>query len=478
MPETTLETQPLEPSADDKIRRAGALILGGGISGLALAAFLRRDGVDAVVLERSERPGGAIGSLEHEGFVFERGPNTVLDKYASLDELIEWAGLNEAAVRVPMRSQARHVWLKGALHPAPTGPGTFMRSPLLSFKSKLALMREPFVRAEPGDETVAAFVTRRLGREWLENLITPVVTGIWAGDPERLSIAHAFPVMKEMERDGGSILRGAMKQKLRARKEGRRKKRLVSFVGGLQRLPRAIALKLGEAYQGRAEALTVSAAPGGEWAVRVLRPNGEEIWKTPRLVVAAEGHQSAEWLRPHNAELATALDAVRYNQLAIVSLGIDAAGAALPPGFGFLAPRRQGLNILGCITNSNFIPSSAPPRCATMAVFTGGDLEPGVLDLEDQKIVEVVIRDLRKALKWDGRVKAMHIQRWPRGIPQYDMNQGAREALFERAEADRPGLYLAGNWRGGVAVGERVERMKELAARMKAAAMTDKGAAS
>jgi oxygen-dependent protoporphyrinogen oxidase len=450
-------------------RPVDVLICGGGISGLSLATWLRRAGVEAVVLDRNATPGGVIGTLHQDGFIFERGPNTILDKYDSFNELVQLAGLEDEIIRVPLATQQRHVWLGGRLNQVPTNPLAFLRTPLLPREDKLNLFREPFVPPVRDDETVADFVRRRLGKAWLRNLVTPMVSGIWAGDPERMSTEHSFPVMKEMERDGGSLIRGAFRRIRRIAAERkaaglpRRKKNLVSFLGGLQRLPIALAEKLGENYHSGVSITSLHPLEGGGFSVAALHGDHEETWTARELVIAAEADQAAKWVEPFDAETAIALRSVPYNRLAVVGLGLGAADAALPPGFGFLAPRGEGLRILGAIINSNFLPGRAPAGAAALTIFIGGELDPAAADLSEEELIEHVRHDLGLALQWRGAVRSAYVEHWPRAIPQYDMLHANRLRWIAAAEARWPGLNLVGNWRGGVAVGDRVETTLKLA---------------
>lgn len=459
------------------------LICGGGISGLSLAAWLVRGGADVAVLDKNSKPGGVIGTIHQDGFIFERGPNTVLDKHASFNELIDWAGLEPEIIRARLAAQKRYVWLRGALREVPTNPLSFLASPLLPPRGKLALFAEPFVRCNPDDETVADFVRRRLGPSWLRNLIVPMVSGVWAGDPEKISTQYSFPVMKEMERDGGSLIVGAarrMFQKAKERKkrklvvppsggidalpgcvppEGGRanfariKKSLVSFRDGLDALPARLAEKLGDRYHGSTRIERIADAPGDGFSVLA----GGRTWRARHLVIAAEADQAAEWLEPLDGEVAAVLRHFPYNRLVAMGLGIDATEARLPGGFGFLVPRGEGLRILGAIVNSNFLPGRAPQGCAAMTIFIGGDLDAAATDLNDDEIMGLVRRDLRRAVGWQGQPKSVYMERWRRAIPQYTMRHGERLRQIEAAEARRPGLHLVGNWRGGVAIADRIE---------------------
>jgi oxygen-dependent protoporphyrinogen oxidase len=482
----------IENTAPGDARTADVLICGGGISGLSLAAWLERAGVRAIVIDKNKRPGGVIGTIHKDGFLFERGPNTILDKYESFDELIGIANLENEILRAPLNEQVRHIWLRGALRPVPTGPWGFVTTPLLGLRGKLALLGEILEPYHPQEESVADFVRRRLGEDWVRNLITPMVSGIWAGDPAKLSIEHAFPIMKEMERDGGSIIRGAIRRMKRAKMDGkpRRRKNLVSFRDGLQRLPEALAARLGERYRSATAIERIEPAGDGAWRVVTSaagrsnieneneNENGREagaqrqVWTARELVIAAEADHAARWIEGFDSEAAAVLRSFPYNRLVVAALGIEKRQARLPEGFGFLAPRGEGVRLLGAIINSNFLPGRAPERCAALTIFIGGDLDQAAFDLDDDEIIGLLKRDLRVALGWSGVYRSLHLERWPRAIPQYDMRHGRRLAQIEEAEARHPGLHLVGNWRGGTAIADRVEFTRALAQRISKKLMT------
>jgi oxygen-dependent protoporphyrinogen oxidase len=460
-------------------RRADVLICGGGITGLSLAAWLAQRGIDAHVLDKNADPGGVIGTLDVGDYRFERGPNTLLNKYDSLDRLLAWAGLEEEALSVPLAGHRRYVWLNGKLHPVPTGAMSFLTTPLLPLAGKLAILREPLRAANPDDESVADFVARRLHRSWVRNLITPMVSGLWAGDPEQLSIEHAFPIMKKLERDGGSLLVGAvrhMRRKAAERKTAgkpRAARAMISFREGLAVLPRRLAARLGDRYHRSVtiEAIEPCGAAGGGaggFTVKARHDGRPETWHCRRLVVAAEAPHAARWIAPFDRQAAAVLDGFPYNRMIAVGVGIAPGQTAIPDGFGFLVPRGESIRILGAIFNSNVFPNRAPEGGHALSIFMGGQLDQAVWDLDNDQIAGAVRRDLRAALGWSGEPAALHIERWKRAIPQYDMRHGERLRQIEAAESRWPGLHLLGNWRGGVSVPDRVEVAAGLADRLAA----------
>jgi oxygen-dependent protoporphyrinogen oxidase len=237
---------------------------------------------------------------------------------------------------------------------------------------------------------------------------------------------------------------------------------MLSFKDGLQSLPRALAARLADRYHPRTSVETVSPLEGGGFTVRARRDGDPVAWTARHVVVAADGAPAADWVRAMDSGLAALLESFPYNRLIVISLGIERASATLPAGFGFLVPRGEELRILGAIVPSNFLPGRAPDGCAALSVFIGGELDDTAFDLADDEIEGVLCRNLRRAIGWDGRARAIHIERWPRAIPQYDLRHAARLRQIAQAEARWPGLHLAGNWRGGVGVPDRVEFARRL----------------
>jgi oxygen-dependent protoporphyrinogen oxidase len=445
--------------------RTDVLVCGGGISGLATAAWLRQKQVNVHVLEKSSRPGGVIHTEQHGDYLFETGPSTILNRHASMDELVGFAGLEDACIRVPIRSPARHIWFRGRLHRVPGSPLAFLGSGLLPWSSKLGILRELFVSPVTEPESVTQFIRRRLGQPWLENMVTPMISGIWAGDPGQLSVEHAFPTLKALEKEHGSLIKGmfrTMKQK--RRDPNRRIAQMVSFREGSEALPRALALKLGEHFHASTTVNHIRPREGGGFEVEITSAGEHATWTADRVVLAADAGVTAGWVRNLDTALSAALQNQPYNRLTIVGLGIAKKDLEhLPDGFGFLCVRDHGLRILGAIIASNFFAGRAPDDACTLTVFTGGELDPAVMDLDDGQLGGAVKRDLARALGWNGKEQCRVIRRWERGIPQYDMRHGERLKQLAEAEARHPGLHLAGNWRRGTSIAECIENARLLA---------------
>jgi oxygen-dependent protoporphyrinogen oxidase len=436
-------------------------VVGAGISGLATAFHLQRRGHSVRVLESASRAGGVIGSHRREGVLYETGPNSTLDTTPLIGELLEAAGIAGERRDAAAVAAKRYVLRGGQLLPLPTSPGAFIATPLFSLAAKLALLREPFVAPAPPDreESVAAFVRRRLGVEFLDYAIEPFVAGIYAGDPELLSVPAAFPRLYALEQRYRSLIRGQIlgaRERARAREKAKNAASSFSFRDGMQTLPDALARAL----------------PGLETGVRIVRlariadglfeVEGERagVGVTARsraVVLAVPADIAAGLVRQLAPAAAQALDAIPYAPVAVVASAYRRADVkhALD-GFGFLSPRKEGRPILGTLFSSSMFDGRAPAGTVLLTTFVGGSRNPELARSSPEEIAQTVGRELA-ALLGAATPQWREVAQWPRAIPQYTLGHSGRIAAIERAEAAVPGLFLRANYRGGVSVGDCIK---------------------
>jgi oxygen-dependent protoporphyrinogen oxidase len=437
------------------------LVVGAGISGLATAFHLQRRGHAVRVLEAAGRPGGVIASHRRDGALYETGPNSTLDTTPLIGELLSAAGIAGERRDATAAAAKRYVLRGGRLVPLPTSPGAFLRTPLFSLRAKLALAREPFVAPAPPDreETVADFVRRRLGREFLDYAIEPFVAGIYAGDPDALSVRAAFPRLHALEQRYRSLIRG---QYLGARERARRGEKAknaaasFSFREGMQTFPDALARSLRGLETG---IRVVRLARGGDGAfvVEAERDGERHAAQARALVLAVPADAAAGLVRPLVPAAAQALDAIAYSPVAVVASAyrrVDVRHAL--DGFGFLAPRKEGRPILGALFSSSMFDDRSPADTVLLTTFVGGARNPVLAQSAPDEIGAVVERELA-ALLGAASPRWQEVVRWPRAIPQYTLGHLARIAALERAEADVPGLFFRSNYRDGVSVGDCVK---------------------
>jgi oxygen-dependent protoporphyrinogen oxidase len=453
-----------EPSSD-------VLVVGAGLSGLALATSLVERGVGVRVLEASADVGGNLRTRRVEtaegAWLVDLGPNSFGEHSTAFVGLARRAGIEGRLVRAPASAERRFIWRAGRLREVPSNPLKFLASNLLPLGGRLRLMREPWVKPRPAgapEESLAQFCDRRLGRAAREKLLTPVVGGIYAGDPSELGAESAFPAMVALEREHGSLIRAAMRGKGPPSRG-----RLCSFVDGLAELPAALRRRLGAVVTTDAPVRRV-ARNGDRW--RVETADGR-AFDAARLVVATPASEAAEMLAPVDAALARELAAITYAPMTVVHVGAPRdALPRLPRGFGFLVPRDEGLRILGAICSSELFPGRAPDGHALLTVFTGGRLDPQASTLDDAAVRRFVLADLARAVGLVGEPALFQTTRWPRAIPQYVVGHKDRVARVDAAVRALPGLTLIGNWKGGIAMPDCVRAADSAADELAAARPT------
>ncbi len=446
------------------------VIIGAGISGLTAAYYLKQAGRNVLLLESSARVGGVIQSFEAEGFLLERGPNSLRGTHEFLD-LVDDLKLTKELMTANPKAPA-YVYFNQALHPVPMSPLALLKTKLLSTPAKLRLLREPFIAArhETSEESLASFVRRRLGHEVLERLVAPFVSGVYAGDPEQLSVQASFARLAESEANSGSIFSSAIQATRTARankdrlQRSLRPYRLCGFRQGLQTLPDAMAKALGASLLTEAQVYSISQISARKFQITYTHTQQTQTVEAASLIIATPSFVAAQLLADLAPELTTLLAEIPYTTLATVPLAYRVSQVTrVLDGFGFLVPRGQGLRTLGSIWNSSLFANRAPEGFVLLNNFIGGETDREAMQLSDAELTTIVHQDLQTVLGITGEPHRLPITRWQRAIPQYNLGHAARVATIEAVLARRPGLQLAGNYLHGVALGDCLKRGKEIA---------------
>ena len=449
------------------------LVVGAGISGLATAYALQKAGVAAVVVEASARPGGVIQSVEKEGYLIECGPQSFAGN-ASITAICH--DLDILNLRLLADPKApRYVLIDGKLQSVPMGPG-LLTSPVMAGGTRSAILKDILMksRAPEPDESVAAFTRRKFSATLLDRLVGPFVSGIYAGDPEKISLRAAFPILYEAESLAGSVVRGAFKVlKERKAKRGnapREKSTLQTFQLGNETLVRALASKLEERLFCDVELTSITALdPGREpkaprFLVTMNTPRGPEKLEAERLVLAVPTQVAGGLLVGLHPEFQKQLGGIEYAGVGVVSLGYKKNHVANAlAGFGFLVPRSSGLNVLGTVWNSSLFPRRAPDGEALLTSFVGGATNPGVLQKAPDELVALVHGEIAPLLGISHEPVFNNVTVWPRAIAQYNLGHTARIAEIEKLRQGFPGLHFAGSYLNGPAIGTCVEQALKVA---------------
>ena len=439
-------------------RHVPALVIGGGISGLVCAYALRKAGIDAQVVEASPRPGGVIHSVTRDRFLLELGPQSFSGTPA-LRELCAELGISNELLQAPPHA-SRYVLIDGQLRPVPLSPPAFFLSSLVGASTKWALVRDILGKSIPpdGDETVAAFVRRKFSPQLLDRLVGPFVSGIYAGDPERLSVRSAFPQLYEAELATGSIVRGMLRL-AKSRKGPRERPTLLTFRDGNETLVRALANKLGPSLLTETTAAEISRQQDGTFAIRLQNNGRDESVSAGSIILATPTEIAGKLLGQLDSSFESLLSPVEYAPVAVVSLGYrqEDVGHSLN-GFGFLVPRSAGLRVLGCVWNSSLFPGRAPEGRALLTGFVGGTTDSAVATLEPQQLPGLVHREVSPLLSIAHAPVFSNVTIWQRALPQYNLGHAGRLAAVAKACSRFPGLWLIGNYLQGPAIGSCVEQ--------------------
>jgi oxygen-dependent protoporphyrinogen oxidase len=436
------------------------LVIGGGLAGLNAAYQAKRAGAEVRLLEKADGAGGVIQSLREQGFLCETGPNTLMNRDPALQQLIADLGLAKEIVEAAPAARERFIVREGKLVAVPMSAGQFLTTPLLTVAAKLRLLAEPWAKArtknKSGEESLADFARRRLGAEVFTYGLEPFVAGIFAGDPEKLSVRHAFPRLQAMETEHGSLARAAIQALKNRRKRSGPSPRLISFQDGLGTLPRALAKQLGESITLQCSLISLENAGSGQWEAAWKTPTAQFREKFDGVTLTVPAHALASLPLPVKLHDQLApLANIEYPPVSVVMLGYPRHAVGHPlDGFGVLVPAVEKLFILGVLFNSTLFPGRAPAGEVLLTVFIGGARQPELAGLTDAALAATAIVDLEKLLRISGAPVFQKIVRWPLGIPQYHLNHGDKLTVMEQVERDWPGLTLAGSYRGGVSIAQ------------------------
>jgi oxygen-dependent protoporphyrinogen oxidase len=437
-------------------------IIGAGITGLTAAFYLKRNGIPVTVYEASGRVGGVIQSLRKDGYLAEFGPNTLLETSSKISQLVRDAGLQSRRLDPDPKAEARYVVRYQRPIAMPAKPLGFFTTDLFTLKAKLAVVREPFIkpRRDGVEESIAQFVVRRFNQEFLDHAIDALVAGIYAGDPHKLSVTHAFPKLKALEDNYGSMIKGQLFGGRERKKRGEVAKDRApkfSFDEGLQVLPDGLAAQLGDAVRLNTAVSKLKQTSEG-WTVTSTSLAGEAENEHSAVIYAGTAFKLAQLKIESDKSVNLApLSEIRYPPVASVVLSFRREDVAHPcEGFGMLIPRVEGFKILGTIFSSSLFPNRAPAGHHTLTSYIGGERYPELASLAPEKLYELVCEDLRVLLGVKGKPTFQHCVFYPRAIPQYNVGYGKYRQLMTETETAAPGLFLAGHYRDGVSLSDSI----------------------
>jgi oxygen-dependent protoporphyrinogen oxidase len=459
------------------------VIVGGGISGLATAYLLSEKAkkgeiespLNLTLLEGDSRLGGNIWSEKVDGFLCERGANGFLDNKPWTLELCDKLGISDRLLRTNDSARKRFIYSEGKLHQLPESVlSFFLKSQILSVYGKLRILLEPFTKKpkEGIDETIADFVKRHIGEESLRKLVGPMVSGVFAGDPYRLSLKSSFPIMAELEKEGdGSLVKAMfrrMKKSKEDKKEGKAVKKggptgpggiLTSFKEGIEYLIHILGERLGGKVATSTEVQSIEKNPQKDhpYIIYFKDKNGEGKIDADVVVLATPSYVTAKMIEILEPNIADMLNEIPSPPIVVICLGYNRSLISHPlDGFGFLIPHEERMNILGCLWDSSMYEGRAPEGYVLLRAMVGGARRPEMASLKDDELIKLVRKDLEVILEIDVAPEFIRIYRHEKAIPQYIVGHSERMRTVEEALKKHPGLFLTGNSYYGIGINDCV----------------------
>jgi oxygen-dependent protoporphyrinogen oxidase len=445
------------------------VIVGGGISGLSLAYVLleQKPSLDIAILESEKKAGGKIWTDKVDGFLCEGGVNGFLDNRPRTLELVGKLALT--SLRSNDNARKRYIFSEKKLNLLPESPRSFFTSDLLSLYGRLRIVYELFVPRKKGnDETLADFARRRLGKEAYEKLIDPMASGIFAGDPEKMSLKSCFPRIEALEVQYGSLIRALIRLQKEAKKSGKKVGPgpggvLTSFYDGMETLVNGLKHHLGERLKTNCKVVSI----GKKGDIYSIHLSDNSNIEAESVVVATPAHVASGVVKDIDKHLSLTLDEIYYPSVSVVCLGYKRDRFQHPlDGFGFLIPYREKRKVLGTLWDSSIFPNRAPEGYVLLRSMIGGVRMSDLAMENDEVLVKVVTNELHDIMQISATPDFIKIYRHEKGIPQYSPGHEKRlESINEKTNKIK-GFYLTGNAYRGIGVNDCIENSYKLAERI------------
>ncbi len=456
-------------------------IIGAGISGLATAYAIEQQSaqsgfeVETVVVEKESRIGGKILSIKEDGYLCEWGPNGFLDNKPMTLDLCKQLQVDQQLLRSDDNARKRFIYSEKILHQMPENGPAFLKSKLISWPGKFRLAGEMVIpkRQGGGDETLAEFGRRRLGGEALDKLISPMVSGIFAGDPETMSLKSCFPRIHELEQQYGGLIRAMLMLARKKRAEIKAGKAvasaagpggvLTSFRGGIQELTDGIAAALaGEVLSGHGVEKIEQKQDGF-----LLHLEGGEQLEVDMVVTAAPAYAVANMLDGLNDKSSAILRQIPYATMNVICFGYQRERIDYDlNGFGYLIPKAEGCNTLGTLWDSSIFSHRAPEGKVLLRSMMGGAANSAAIDFSEDEVMARTRNDLKQIMGIDCEPEFVKVFRHHHAIPQYTRGHGQRLQELEGSLQDTPDLILTGNAFYGVGLNDCVHAANQAATKV------------
>lgn len=443
------------------------VIIGAGITGLATAHWLKKDGFKVTILEANSIVGGSMLTEKTDGYLIDYGPNSGLETSPLIKTLVSDLNLSEQFVYANKAGNKRYILRNNVLHELPMSLKSFFTTKLFSTKAKLRLGLEPFIgKSDDGfNQSISEFVTRRLGIEFLDYAINPFVAGVYAGNPDKLSVKSAFPKLYRLEELYGGLIKGTIKGARERKKSGEQSKQnaaMFSFVDGMSVLPKAMYNELIDDVVLNATVTSVE-KESNKYKINYNHNDIQDSLSADIVVSTAPSHVTANIFSSFDSQLSRHLESIYYPPVMVLYLGYDKSCIGQPlDGFGFLIPSKEKKKFLGALWSSVIFNDRVPKDKASFTLFIGGARSPELFNEDNSKLINEVIAEFESLMKITGKHEFIKFSFWNKAIPQYNIGYNEHANYIASFEKENSGIILGGNYVGGISVGDCIKSSEVL----------------
>lgn len=438
------------------------VIIGAGITGLATAHWLKKDGYEVTIIEANAEVGGSMISEKENGYLIDYGPNSGLETSPLIKTLVDDLNIQDKFIYANKAGNKRYILRNNKLHVLPTSPKDFLSTKLFSTKAKLRLGLEPFIgKSKDGYyQSISEFVTRRLGSEFLDYAINPFVAGVYAGNPDKLSVKSAFPKLYRLEEIYGGLVKGTIKGARERKKSGEESKQsaaMFSFTDGMVTLPKALHSEFGDNVMLNSTVTSVDKLDE-KYLITFEYNASSSTLEADLIISTAPSYITSTIFNNIDSKLGDHLNNLYYPPVMVLYLGYDKKHISQPlDGFGFLIPSKEKKNFLGALWSSVIFNDRAPEDKASFTLFVGGARSPELFRDDNKKLIDKVIKEFESLMGITGKHEFIKSMFWDKAIPQYNIGYVEHENYFKQFEESNPGIILAGNYVGGISVGDCIK---------------------
>ncbi len=461
------------PSDDKKLAPGthdlDVIVIGGGISGLSTAWWLAQSGLKVQVWEKKNRPGGKIKTDIENGFRTEQAASMIMNFKSEVDQFFTQSGVEAYKTKRLLKAENnRYLINQGKLQPLPMTITRLFFSSMWSTQGKFRLLMEPFIgKAKKHNETVTEFITRRLGHEFLEKAMEPLIAGTLASNPDLASARHVIPRLTALENKFGSITAGIFAHKIIGKRTARDPESF-SFNGGMETLPQQLASDPKLGFRENIQVKKIIRHGPHHWEVQASGPDGDIYCKARHVVISSPADAAAQLLKPINQTLSELLENIEYTPLSVVHIGLEQSAVKHPlDSAGFLVPRDEKntakMTINGNLWMSSIFSNRAPEHCILLSSYIGGARQPSAINLSTQESIARVLEDISPLLGISAEPIMGRIDKHQRALPLYHGHYPEKLKAIEEQLRILPGLHLEANYIGGVSVRDRIVSSKKAA---------------